>query len=405
MQFQQRSDVLVNWTATSWGSAIQVPIPREFFLEGLIISFKVSGYNATNYSMATPSFAGDFLAGICDNIRLDVPTGSTLRSPVNASSAALLHYFRLLNGGLDRRTIMATDRILNTASMWPAGSGAGAFREAYINIPIMFTPPNIDDPNASFFLLPLPRYSANPLLNIQVTNTGAAPAPFATGNGTSTVSPTLQYKITMLRRFVDAPSFPVYDTEFNFVRLPFPNAGDNQYNEIPAPGAFTSLMFMTYQADGKTVLPLVDENSWYSSTSGSGAIVQGTGFTQYNKYFELKFLGNTIRRMNPLEIQAVGDWSTDVCVNPTATVSQDAGTIGPHVFMWDFMSDRVGANAGDFGSVLDTTPLVGQGARVQLYASPTYSGTGGSVMYMYYHRVFGDISPFIRKFKPTANKG
>lgn len=384
MQFQQRSDVLVNWTATTWGAQIQVPIPREFFLEGLIIQFKV-----TSTATATPSFLGDFLAGIADVIRLDVPTGSTLRSPVNASSSALLQYWRFTNGGLDRQTLAACDVVSQTTAAWQQ-----AGREAYINVPIMFTPPNLDDPAASFFLLPLPRYSANPTLTIQVASTGAAPAPFATAN-----APTLQYKIIMLRRFVDVPDFPVFDTEFNFVRMSFPNAGDNQYNEIPSPGVFTGLMFQTYKADGKSTLPIIDQSVW-----SNGTLNALTGFTQFNKYVELKFLGNTIRRANPLDIQVIGDWSTDVGVNPLAIANSDVGALGGNNFMWDFLSDRTGANAGDFGSALDTNPLVGQGSRVQLYMSPTYGTGGGSVVNMYYNRVFGDVSPLMRKMRPVKKR-
>ena len=385
MQFQQRSDVLVNWTATNWGSTITANIPREFFLEGLMIMFKV-----TSTATCTPDFTGDFLAGIADTIRLDVPTGSTLRAPVNASSSALLQYWRNTNGGLDRQTLAAADRAAQTTTAWQQ-----AGREAYITIPVMFTPPNLDDPAASFFLLPLPRYSANPTLTINVTNTGAAPAPFATAN-----APTLEYKIVMLRRWVDVPQFPVFDTEFNYIKLSFPNPGDNQYNEIPSPGVFTSLMFQTYKSDGRTVLPIIDQNIW-----ANGSLTAQTGFSQYKKFIELKFLGNTIRRLNPLDIQSIADWSTDVGVNPYSVSNFDVGALGGNCMFWDFLSDRVGANAGEFGSALDTNPLVGQGSRVQLFMSPTYGTGGGSVVNMYYYRIFGDVSPLIRKFKPVAKKG
>jgi hypothetical protein len=353
MLFQQRQDVLKPLTSVTFGERVQIEIPREFFLENLVIQVRATApaSASTWVGGSTSACTTDGLAGILDNVRVTVATGSNTRAVVNTSSAALVQFQRQWNGGLDRWTIFHGDPLLATA--WAANQVRDVF------IPINFVPPNLDDPVASAFLLPLPRYTANPILEFTVQSSA---------NLFASNAPTLQYRVLMNRRFVDVPNFPTYDTELSENVVTYSASGDNLPWDLPAPGAYTSLLGMIYTSTGTV------RRSW---ASGGG----GGGLTPW----ELKFLGTTLRRHSPWDLNVLADYSAETFAGTNA----NAGTFADHALFWDFLSDKVGSSASDFGSVLDTTPLISQGARVQLLAS--IANAGDKIRYTS-HRVYGDIS-------------
>jgi hypothetical protein len=355
MLFQQRQDVLKPLTSVAYGDRVQIEIPREFFLENIIIHIRASaGATAPSWVGATQAephkCTTDGLAGILDNVRLTVATGANTRAVVNCSSAALMQYQRQTNGGVDRWSLLYGCPIL--ATPWTASQVRDVF------FPINFAPPNLDDPVASAFLLPLPRYTANPILEFTVQ----ASAPLFASN-----PPTLQYRVLMNRRFVDVPNFPTYDTELAENKVTYPAVGDALPWELPAPGAYTSILGLLYNSTGTVRQP------WYQ--------MGGSGLTPW----EIKFLGTTLRRHSTWDLNVMADYSAEIFTAQQAS----AGTFGDHALFWDFLSDKVGSSAADFGSVLDTTPLIAQGARVQLLAS---IGQAGTIIKFVSHRVFGDIS-------------
>jgi hypothetical protein len=354
MLFQQRQDVLKPLTSVAYGERVQLEIPREFFLENIIIHIRATaGASVPTWTGATAPnpVPTDGLAGILDNVRLTVATGANTRAVVNCSSAALMQYQRQTNGGVDRWSLYYGCPML--ATPWTASQVRDVF------FPINFAPPNLDDPVASAFLLPLPRYTANPILEFTVQ----ASAPLFATN-----APTLQYRVLMNRRFVDVPNFPTYDTELAENKVTYPAVGDALPWELPAPGAYTSILALIYNSTGTV------RQKW--ETMG------GSGLTPW----ELKFLGTTLRRHSPWDLSVLADYSAEIF---TAGAVASAGTFGDHALFWDFLSDKVGSSASDFGSVLDTTPLIAQGARVQLLAS---IGVAGTIIKFVSHRVFGDIS-------------
>jgi hypothetical protein len=257
-----------------------------------------------------------------------------------------------------------------------------------MTIPLMACPPNLDDPASSFFLLPLPRYSANPTLRFTVTaGTNIISVP---GNAS------LRYRIVMNRRFVDIPDFPVFEAEQNFIDIPYSSAGDGQYFELPAPGVFTTLMGQCYDVtDFRTPVSVI-KTTGYQAASGTGN-TGNLAWTTVDKYFELKFTGVSLRRANLFDLRQQQDLSVEKF--PSAT-NPNFGSLDSNTWMWDYLSDKMGSTAQDFGSALDTNPLVAQGARVQFLASPTLPG--GSKLRLHYHRVFGDISPLRRSLAAKA---
>jgi hypothetical protein len=354
MLFQQRQDVLKPLTSVTFGERVQLEIPREFFLENLVIQVRATApaSASTWVGGSTSVCTTDGLAGILDNVRVTVATGSNTRAVVNTSSAALIQFQRQWNGGLDRWTVLNGCPVL--AYAWAANQVRDVF------IPVNFVPPNLDDPVASAFLLPLPRYTANPILEFTVQSSASL---FAAN------APTLQYRVLMNRRFVDVPNFPTYDTELSENVVTYSASGDNLPWDLPAPGAYTSLLGLLYTSTGTVRRP------WFTGTGGTGTTP-----------WELKFLGTTLRRHSPFDLNVLADYSAELTAN---TTNASIGTFTDSAIFWDFLSDKVGSSAADFGSVLDTTPLISQGARVQLLAS--IANAGDKIRYTS-HRVYGDIS-------------
>jgi len=358
MLFQQRTDLILAPTTVAFGGTLKVELTREFFLEGILIHVI-----ATNPGTAPALISGnEGLAAIFSGVRLTVPTGSNTRTVVNTNSSALLQYHRQLNGGVDSFTTNFADVI---------GAQAEAVNQVrYFTVPIWLAPPNLDDPVASAFLLPLPRYSSNPVLEINLNSA----ANIYTGG---TNAPTIQIFIEAVRRFVDRPDWVTFDTELVTNEITVPSAASNNAYEMPAPGAYTSMLMQTFTSGG------VARRPWWSFYGSSVANIGANPL-------ELRFLGTSIRRQSAYGLVVLANYSTEIFSLQNYT----AGQFGDHNLFWDFLSDKMGSSASDFNSVVDTTPLIGQGARINLLYPAANSG---DKIRMTTHRVFGDISALRRK--------
>lgn len=357
MLFQQRSDLILGPTTVAFGGTLKIELTREFFLEGLLIHVV-----ATNPGTAPALITGnEGLASIFSSVRLTVPTGSNTRTVVNTNSSALLQYHRQWNGGVDSFTTNFFDIL---------GAQAEAINQVrYGTIPIWFAPPNLDDPVASAFLLPLPRYSANPVLEITLNSA----ANIYTGG---TNAPTIQISVEAVRRFVDRKDWVTYDTELTTSEITVPAAASNNAYELPAPGAYTSMLMQTFTSTGTVRRP------WHQFYGSSVAAI-------LNSPMELRFLGTSIRRQSAYGLIVTQSYSSEIF----PTQNYTAGQFGDHNVWWDYLSDKMGSSAGDFNSVVDTTPLIGQGARINLIYP---AATSGDKVRLTTHRVFGDISALKR---------
>lgn len=356
MLFQQRTDLILPPTSASFGGTLKLELTREFFLEGLMIHVIVT----SGGTAPTVISANEGLAAIFSNVRLTVPTGSNTRTVVNSNSAALLQYHRQWNGGLDSFTSNFADII--------GGQAEAISQVRYFTVPVWFAPPNLDDPVASAFLLPLPRFSANPVLELTL-------APSA--NIYSANPPTVQIAVEAVRRFVDRPDWVTYDTELTTNEITVPSVSNANSYELPAPGAYTSMLMQSFTSGG------VARRAWWSAYGSSLAnIIQNP--------MELRFLGTSIRRQSAYGLVVLANYSAEIF--PGTNYTQ--GQMGDHNVFWDFLSDKVGSSAADFNSVIDTTPLIGQGARINLLYPAANSG---DKIKLTTHRVFGDISALKRK--------
>jgi hypothetical protein len=356
MLFQQRTDVILPPTTVALGGTLKLELTREFFLEGLLIHV-IATSPASAPTLVT---ANEGLASIFSNVRLTVPTGSNTRTVVNSTSSALLQYHRQWNGGVDSFTTNFADVI--------AGQAEAANQVRYFTVPVWFAPPNLDDPVASAFLLPLPRFSANPVLELTLNSSASIYIANA---------PTIQIFVEAVRRFVDRPDWVTYDTELTTNEITVPSAASNNSYELPAPGAYTSMLMQTYTSGG------VARRPWWSAYGSSVANIG-------QNPMELRFLGTSIRRQSAYGLVVLANYSAEIFNGTNYT----AGQFGDHNVFWDFLSDKVGSSAADFNSVVDTTPLIGQGARINLLYPAANSG---DKIRLTTHRVFGDLTALKRK--------
>jgi len=378
MQFSNRTEVLKPWTVCNFGDQISVDIPREFHLENLYIRFEITAGGTPPVLTANK----EGWRAICDEIRLDVLSGATQRSPIRTTSSGAIEWWRANGGALDRQTLYQIDTSLTTS--WTAGD------INYLTIPISTVPPALDDPAASLFLLPLPRFSANPQLRFNITagaNIITVPA-----------NATLRYKVLMQRRFVNVDTFPTFETEQNFLDIAYAAAGDAQSLEIPLPGTYLGFLGQTYDVTDFRTPVSTYKAKGYTQATGAGN-TGGLAWSQVEKLVELKFLNNVIRRASLDDLQVINDYSQEKF--PAAT-QPNTGSTSSNAWFMDFLSDKFGSTAQDFGSTLDVNPLVGQGARANLYLSPTLPG--GSKLRLHYVRVFGDTSPLRRSLVAAKKK-
>jgi hypothetical protein len=256
------------------------------------------------------------------------------------SGPALLELANQWIGGLDR----------NTAS-FIGNNTTGAKTLVY---PVFFAHPQLSDPVGSVLLLPAPRFNSNPVVSVTFAtqvqmDTNATP--------TFAVSALSAYCI-IVRRQVNRPKFPVFNTELAELEVSYASTGNAQLYELQIPGSYTGILFRDY-----------------TSATARGSIQTAAGENR------LQLLGTVLRRYRMEDLQTENDYS--VRLYP-ATWSQFSGS-----FYLDFLSDKNGEVAGDLGSVLDANILQASGSRLQLLQDIT---GGANVKRKYVtHRIFGNL--------------
>lgn len=330
MLFPLRLDYTESKTFTL-GSSVSFELTREFHIEEILVkvAFTCSGVMATDNA--------DGVQNILKRASLTVADGARTRNVVDCSGPGLLEYYNQVNGQLDYTT-------QNTV-----GTDTAAAKE--LTYPIPFGLPNLDDPGHSYLLLPTPRFNSNPVLRLdfssQAEMDGHATPTFAITGGTVT--------LIIKRRSVLSKSWPTYDCELLESTLAIPTTGRISY-ELQSPGSYTGILMRTYTA---------------AATRGD--------ITSSGGQWILELLGTNNRRWTPAHLQTLNTYSKHPLIGTT-------GVLGYNYFL-DFLSDMNGAQATEFGSVLDANLAVTTGARNRI----TFDATGGTGVQCKFvtHRIYG----------------
>lgn len=288
--------------------------------------------------MATAN--ADSIQNLLNRVQLTVSDGARTRNIVDVSGAGLLEYGKQLLPALDRNTIAAVG-VNNTAAK-------------VITYPIWFGHPQLQDPTGSVLLLPAPRFTSNPVLNLtfstqaQMDTNGAATFAIAAG---------ITCRLIILRRQVTMPDFPFYDTELAEIATAYATTGNSQLTELQIPGSYTGIL-----------------SRCYTSVSARGDTTPAGG------QHVLQLLGTVIRRFQFPDLEKLNDYSADGGASPVFNGS----------YYLDFLSDKAGVTSGELGSTLNANIAVASGARFQLLDDVT--GGAGVQIKRVTHRIFGDLS-------------
>lgn len=333
MLFARRTDYTPTQSSLALGQTIRFELTREFHIESIFLKIAVT----VSGVMATAS--ADKILDLVKKVKFNVSDGARTRTPVDVSGVALIELAKQWQGGIDRRTQLAI-----------GGNSATTYNITY---PIYFAHPQIDDPIGSTLLLPAPRFNSNPVLEVQF----ASQAELDTNATPTFAVSALSARCIVNRRQVTKVNWPTFDTELVELESSYPSTGNNQLYELQIPGSYTGILLRGYT----------------SATARGDVMVSGGEF-------KLQMLGTVIRRFQLLDLQDENDSSK------FRNLAADDFVGGYYL---DFLTDKSGQAASDFGSVLDANILSASGARVQLLQDIT-GGAGVKVKYVT-HRIFGDL--------------
>jgi hypothetical protein len=342
MLFPKRSDYRVLTTAWAHGTTYQLTLSREFWLEciWLAISFTSTG------AATTPT--ADALLNLIKRVRLSATDATGNRKIVDSTGSALVEYWRNTNGSLGRQT----------ASLIAANPASGSFT---LMVPIPFRHPQLQDPWGAATMLPLPRLSSDPVLEVEV---GAATDIAATiGNICSTKGSLVAI---IERRDVLAKDFPYIPSELITYDRQWSSSGGKQDWEIPALGTLTGLLIQDYAG----------------GTARSTVLGVGATADEIGQDWSVEFLSSVIRRAPARFLLEQNDASADLYpgtwINPTGS------------YYMDFLTDYSGNDAFNLGSCLDLNPLALNGGKARVIASSVIT-TAGSFSRFTAHKLFGDL--------------
>lgn len=340
MLFQKRQDFVATRTGLVLGQTFTQELTREFHIEAVYI--RLTAVCSANIATGT----ADGLQGLLKNVTVQVSDGSRTRNVVQTSGRALLELAREYVGTLDRDTEQSKDVTSTSGNTYT------------ITYPIFFAHPQVSDPIGSLMLLPAPRFNSNPV----ITCTIASQADID-GSGTATFALTsLKADMVVVRRQVTIKGFPSIDTELVETTVAYGTSAANQTYDLQVPGYYTGILLRCY-----------------TSATARGDVSTAGG------EFKLSLLGNVIRRFRLVDIQYENDYTQYPSVITTGVGSPYAGA-----YYLDFITDRVGQDANELGSLLNTNPLAGIGAKLQLIQDIA-GGTNVQIKYLS-SRIFGDLS-------------
>jgi len=333
MLLATRKDFLTNFspavaTATTAAQSVRLEIPQDFPLAALRVIVPV-----TVASGSSPVFnAAKDLFDLVDRLTLAVNDGSENRNVFDLSGQSAKLFAMSLFGKTPASNVTAT-----------AATGDASYTLVY-DLPCADF--RLPEPLCYATVLPLPRYSAKPILTINFA-TGASL--LASGSATITLG-TVQ--VQLLRVAIPqslAAKLRVYNFDVVESAPSIPGTGDNAV-DIPSPGIYTDLMLRHFIANGTP-----------------GAICSTNAIS-------LERLGIVLHRTNETLLAAEAseralNYTAPTGVYPISLIGQTAGELG-------------------LDSALDANVGTQAGVRVQF---KTNFAIAGSRKYVY-RRILGNVA-------------
>lgn len=341
MLFPPQVDVLPSQTATL-GNTYRFPIPRNFAMEGFMLVASVT----TSAAVATIAPEGVF--ALFKRLRLTVNDGGSSRDVLNADGLSVVQRHLQYGGNLDTNTLAAYS------------SAFGGTTSYTIRIPHFIPPLSVEDPARSAFLLNLPRFNADPVLEIQL----GAQADIDTHATPTLAFSAITLSVVTFKRFVRTDAWTFIDTDFITAPTPFTtNAPQQKYN-LPVPGYHFAIGARPY-----------------SSATALG------DFTQTGGFVTISALNSFDRRWTPAELQAMNYYSLGSDVSTTTNGTQRG--IASTVRWWDYLTDLTGAGAVTLDGLLDSNPYASIGTGPQVVWDLN-GGSGKQIVFMH-DRCYGNI--------------
>lgn len=415
MFFQQRPDYLLPPAplaaigAATGPQTTRINIPRTFPIEAIMI---VVAFNQlteiTPAGAPTPNVDG--LQNILRNVNLTVADGVRTRTVVDVPGSALLELAVQTRGTIsssselcigNRVAVSATATennvfgnavvgaagaisvgniglsggISGVAPAITSGSGTGPRRFAYM---IDCAPPQVLDPLASVFMLPVTRYPSDPILTLQIA--GAADI----GPGFTASAPTVE--VYVIRRFVNVAEWQYIDWDLTTQVSTIPAGQTNNFRiELLTPGSYFGTLYRGY----------------LNTASG---LVRADPTNPNNPEVRIESLGVNFRRFTFGMLRDLNDYSRGNFVFPSPPISIPTGVttsaLPPQRYYFpgsaynDFLTDR-GTDSTELGSVLDANIPVASGAQVNLFANvgaPTGFGSLGGRIEQIHWRAYGNLA-------------
>lgn len=368
MLFEKKTDYIFprETNAYAFGAAATFDIPRELPIESMYL--RVSFKNST----APTAYGADGPLGFIRKIQLSGADGARTRNVIDASGAGLIELSKHWTGYTDHQTglLLNSNRTAGTYSPTP-GTGDRTFV-----VPMHFALPNLDDPVASAFLLPVDRYNANPQMTVQIGSTtdiaSDVTQPPVQGTVTGAAGAGVVLSLVINRRIVNRLNWPIVDAEIGELsKTASATIGDNQDFDIPITGYYTALLLRTYL-----------------SAAAKGDVSHATLLTallaHHNNPWRLELSGNTIRRFRLSDVEVENDLSE--------AHGSAQGDILAGSYLLDFLSDRIGGDSGDvntvFGSLLNANIPLNSGARLVLRQNIQVASA--PIKYLY-HRFYANL--------------
>jgi hypothetical protein len=417
MYFQQRPDYL---TAAANGIAAGSPqqtvrfqIQRTFPIEAILIRLSFS--QTTDIA----SIWADGLQNILKNINLTISDGVRTRTVVDVPGPALLELGLQTRGAVPSETAQWLGNIVTNVPLGSvAASPTNVFKVGYGSQPngaaatgatgialprsvalsymMDCCPPELMDPLASAFLLPVTRYPSDPILTLTLGGQGdvdAAAAP------TFTTGP-IGIEVHIIRRFVNVTNFAFIDWDLTTQTQNFQGGIQNNFRiELPTPGSYFGTLYRGFCNSNVANFPTV--------RAFPSQVIASNGNTG-NPEMRIESLGVNFRRFTLPALTAQNDLSRGgttfypfggffftAALPAAATVPQSVAYFAASAYN-DFLSDRV-TDSTELGSVLDANIPVASGAQVNLfgnYGSSVASALGSlpSSLQMIHWRAYGNLN-------------
>lgn len=345
MLFFRRLSLGKLYTGNALGASVSWEITRDFFLDNVIV--ELSGTVST--AAATPT--ADGILGLAKRLQLSIADGATNRNQTDASGVGLIQSAFNDLAGIDQGT-------LNT---FLRGNVTGSF---LIRVPLLFLCPQLKDPAASAFMLPLPRYNTNPTLTLTLASqadmdSNATPT-FAIAGG-------INARLIINKRQVDDVNFPTWEHEFIEASKTYPTTEPQALYNLQVPGTY-----FAFGMRGYTSL-----NSWGDISSAGGLV-------------NLSMLGSNLINCRFADLQYINQLSVQDNWSATTLPAQTNGLF-PGLAVIDFLSDSWGGDVSEVNSALNSNILAGSGSNVELKQDVT---GGANVRQSYFwRRIFGNLEP------------